>query len=236
MMAQFPNAKLAVHPRGARHMIDPTKLMEGTVAVYGEAAARRLYGEIIPVARERLEEMPHGAVIRLGRRELSFLHTPGHARHHLCIVDSATQHIFAGDTFGLSYREFDDGARQYVFPTSSPVQFDPQELHRSIDLLTSLAPRAVYVTHFGQLRDIPRLASDLHRLLDRIAEIAMRFRAAGPARNQLIRQAVADLALEEARCQNWPVDGARVLEVLGADISLNASGLESWLDAPARSG
>ena len=233
MMAQFPNATLAVHPRGARHIIDPTRLMEGTVAVYGEAAARRLYGDVLPVTKDRVREMAHEAAISLAGRELRFLHTPGHARHHLSIVDAQSRHIFAGDTFGLSYREFDAGARQFVFPTSSPVQFDPAELHRSIDLLTQLAPPAIYVTHFGQVRDIPRLASDLHRLIDALAAIALRFCDAGSERNALIRDAVEALALEEARLQDWPVERARVLEVLGADIALNASGLECWLDARA---
>ena len=234
MMAQFPNAKLAVHPRGARHMIDPSRLMQGTVEVYGEARARRLYGEIVPVDAKRVQEVSQGATLRLGTRELFFLETPGHARHHVCIVDSKTGHLFAGDTLGLSYRELDDGPRQYVFPSSSPVQFDPGEFHRSLELMMSYRPEAVYVTHFGQVRDIGRLSADLHRLIDALAAIGLRYRDAGGERRSLIRHAVEELVLEEARLQNWRLDRDRILEVLGADIELNAMGLESWLEASSR--
>jgi glyoxylase-like metal-dependent hydrolase (beta-lactamase superfamily II) len=231
MMARFPEARLAVHPRGARHMVDPSRLVAGTIAVYGGAAAERLYGRVLPIGRERIHEMPNGASIRLGGRELLFLDTPGHARHHACIVDSKSGHIFAGDSFGLSYRELDDGSRQYVFPSSAPVQFDPGEFHRSLELLAGYSPEAIYVTHFGQVRDIPRLAADMHRLVDALAAIASQYRDAGPARRSLLEQALADLVLEEARRQNWKLAREELLELLGPDIELNAMGLESWLDA-----
>src|SRR5258706_251017 len=70
LMARFPNARLTVHPRGARHIIDPSRLMAATVAIYGEAETRRLYGEILPVPRERVLETPEGATLRLAGREL----------------------------------------------------------------------------------------------------------------------------------------------------------------------
>src|SRR3990172_5600407 len=88
LMSRFPNARLTVHPRGARHIADPRRLIDGTIAVYGQEAAKRLYGDIVPVAPERIIETPHGASVSLNGRELRFLDTPGHARHHVCIVDS----------------------------------------------------------------------------------------------------------------------------------------------------
>jgi len=234
MMAHFPQAKLAVHPRGARHMIDPSRLVEGTVAVYGEQAAERLYGRILPVSAERVQAMPHGSSIDLAGRKLEFLDTPGHARHHLCIVDSRTGHIFAGDSFGLSYRELDDGPRQYVFPSCAPVQFDPGAFHRSLDLITSLKPGAVYVTHYSQVRDIPRLAADMHRLVDAFAAIGERYQDAGEARQSLLEQAMTELVLEEARRQSWKLTRPELLALLGPDIELNAMGLGSWIDARSR--
>jgi glyoxylase-like metal-dependent hydrolase (beta-lactamase superfamily II) len=235
MMARFPHARLAVHPRGVRHMVDPTRLMQGTMAVYGEATARRLYGELLPIGRERIHEMAHGAMLRLGGRELTFLDTPGHARHHLCVVDSRSGHIFAGDSFGLSYRELDDGPRQHVFPSCAPVQFDPGAFHKTLDSLMSYKPGAIYVTHFGQLRDVPRLAADMHRLVDSLAAIGLKHRDAGRDRCKHLEKALAELVLQEARKQNWPLAADKVLELLRADIGLNAIGLEAWLDAGARS-
>lgn len=231
LMRRLPNAKLAVHPRGARHMADPAELIEGTVAVYGAAEAARRYGEILPVPKERIIETPHDARISLNGRELRFLETPGHARHHVCIYDSGSGHVFAGDTFGLSYRELDRGERQFVFPTTSPVQFDPPSLRRSIDLLLDLGPQAVYVTHFGQVRDVPRLASDLKRLIDAHEQLARRERDAGPERHARLRDGVARLVREEARHAAWRLGAREALDLFAGDIELNAQGLGAWLDS-----
>ena len=125
LMSHLPNAMLTVHPYGARHMIDPAKLIASSLAVYGAQAMENLYGHIMPVPRERVMETPHGSSIRLNGRDIAFYDTPGHARHHVCALDAKSGHVFAGDTFGLSYRELDCDGRQFIMPTSSPTQFDP---------------------------------------------------------------------------------------------------------------
>jgi hydroxyacylglutathione hydrolase len=231
MMQAFPNAGLAVHPRGARHMADPARLIEGTIAVYGESATKKLYGDILPIDAKRIVEMPQDATASLAGRVFRFLDTPGHARHHMCIVDTRTGHFFTGDTFGLSYRELDDGERQYIFPSTTPVQFDPQALHRSLELITSHRPEAVYVTHYGQLRDVPRLAGDMHRLVDAHAELALKLKEAGSERFELLHQGVKRIVLEEAGRQRWKLSEKEVMNVLGADVELNAQGLEAWLQS-----
>jgi glyoxylase-like metal-dependent hydrolase (beta-lactamase superfamily II) len=231
MMQAFANAKLAVHPRGARHMADPARLVEGTMAVYGEQATRRLYGDILPIDKERIVEMPQGARAQLAGREFVFLDTPGHARHHLCILDSKTGHVFTGDTFGLSYRELDDGDRQFIFPSTTPVQFDPAALHDSIDLIMSYRPEAIYVTHYGQLRDLARLAHDMHRLVDAHAGLALKHRHAAPRRHAVLKEGVEQILLDERKRYGWKLTEEAVLQVLGADVELNVQGLEAWLDA-----
>ncbi len=231
LMTRCPNAKLTVHPRGARPLADPRKLMEGTVAVYGQALAKRLYGELVPVPKDRIIETPHGARISLGGRELRFLETPGHARHCVCIQDSRSGHIFAGDTFGLSYRELDSGERQFVFPTTSPVQFDPEALYRSIDALLDLRPPAIYITHYCQVRDVARLGSDLKRLIEAHVQLARRERNAGPSRHERLRQGMARLVPEDASRSSWLLRGKEALKVFAGDIELNAQGLGAWLDS-----
>jgi len=230
LMALLPRAKLVVHPRGARHMADPAKLLAGTMAVYGAHATRQMYGEILPVPAARIVEAQHGQTISLNGRELLLLDTPGHARHHICIRDSRTGHIFAGDTFGLSYRELDRDGRAFIFPTTTPVQFDPPALHHSIDLLMEFAPQAIYLTHYSRVGDIPRLAADLHRLVDAHAELALRLRDAGETRQERLRQGVAQIVQEEATLQGWAVQGEALLQLMRMDIELNAQGLGSWLD------
>lgn len=235
LMKQLPNARLTVHPRGARHMINPAKLIEGTVAVYGEEAARRLYGDIVPVPQERILETPHAAAIGLAGRELAFYDTPGHARHQVCVRDSVSGHLFAGDTFGLSYRELDIDGRQFVFPTTSPVQWDPEAHHRSVELMLGLAPAAVYVAHYGQVRNVPRLGADLHRLIDAHRSLALKERHAGPERYRRLKAGVTQLVLGEAGRYGWRAPREKILEVFGMDIDLNALGLAAWLDSnPAR--
>jgi len=230
LMARCPNARLTVHPRGARHMIDPTRLLAATVAIYGEPQTRRIYGEVLPVAAGRVIETPEGATLRWQGREFLFLDTPGHALHHVAVRDSASGHFFAGDTFGFSYRETDVGPRQSAFPTTSPSQFDPQALHRSIDRLMSFRPEAVYVTHFGQVRDLARLAADLHRLIDAHARLGERSREAGAERHERLKEGVAAIVLAERERQGWRLSEDETLRVFALDIELNAQGLAAWLD------
>jgi len=233
LMQRLPNARLTVHRRGVRHMADPSRLIAGTVAVYGEAATRRMYGDILPVSADRIIDSTRESSIRLNGRELVFLDTPGHARHHTCILDGKSGHIFSGDTFGLSYRELDRDDRQFVFPTTTPVQFDPDALHRSVDLLMSYRPRAIYVTHFGRIGDLPRLAADLHRLIDAHAALGLRERDAGPERGERLRQGVEAILFEESARQGWRLERERLREVFATDIELNAQGISAWLDASA---
>lgn len=230
MMRAFPNARLVVHPRGARHMADPTRLVAGAMAVYGQALARKLYGEVLPIDAGRIIEATHELTVKLAGRELLCLDTPGHARHHICIIDRQSGHIFTGDTFGLSYRELDVDGRQFVFPTTTPVQFDPVALHASLDHLMTYQPEAVYLTHYSQLTDVATKAAELHRLIDIHLGIARREKDSGPERHARIRAGLAHLLLDEIKsfgCQSPPVE---VLEVFAPDLDLNAQGLGVWLD------
>jgi hydroxyacylglutathione hydrolase len=212
-------------------MIDPAKLTVATHAVYGEAKARAMYGDIVPIPKERVIETPDGTTIRLAGREFLFLDTPGHASHHVCIHDALTGHFFTGDTFGFLWRELDgaDG-RRHVFPTLTPSQLDPQALHASIDRIMSYAPGAVYGTHFGHADDTPRLAADLHRLIDAQVEVALRAKATGEKRKAIIMDGIAGIVATEAADQRWGLQGQAALDFFAMDIELNAQGLEVWLD------
>jgi hydroxyacylglutathione hydrolase len=222
-------------------MIDPSKLVAGTVAVYGADVARQMYGEIVPIPAERVVEAPDGFAIELAGRRLEALDTPGHAKHHLCLVDRQAGIVFAGDTFGLSYRELDQGDRQFVVPSTTPVQFDPPALHASIDRIAALQPRAVALTHFGPVGDVPRLAADLHRQIDAMVAMARACAArignlpgeVSGAKSQVLRDALREgmreLVFAEARRQGWTRDEAELQRVFTLDIPLNADGLAAWL-------
>ena len=230
LLSNLPNALLTVHPRGARHMIDPAKLIASTLGVYGADALERVYGRIVPVPRQRVIETPHGASIKLNGREIVFYDTPGHARHHVCALDTRSGHVFAGDTFGLSYRELDCDGRQFIFPTSSPTQFDPDAAHRSLELIAALQPAAIYVTHYSQVREIVRLADDMHRLIAAHEALARAASGQGAVRHAQLKAGVTEIVLAEARRYEWRLARDAVLEIFAGDIELNAQGLAIWLD------
>lgn len=231
LMQQAPNAKLVVHPRGRRHMIDPTKLFASTAGVYGIEAARRMYGDIVPVPAERVIATHDGMSVALAGRQFTFYDTPGHARHHNCIRDGASGHLFTGDMFGLSYRELDREGRHFIFPATTPTQFDPHAFHASIARMTALQPKALYLTHYGKVGDVPRIAADLLRLVDDHAALGRRCARIvdRSARLAALEDGVRDIALAEAARQPWGLSEAGVLDVLKMDIKLNAGGLESWI-------
>lgn len=234
LMARLPNARLVVHPRGARHMIDPSKLWAGALAVYGEEEMQRSYGALRPVPAERVVEAPDGHVVDLAGRALRCLDTPGHARHHNAIYDERSGCVFTGDTFGLSYRELDSARGPFGIPTTTPVQFDPVALHASIDRLLALRPEAMYLTHYGLVGDVVRLAGDLHQTIDAMVAIA-HAHAAAPDRHAALVDALGALYVERAAAHGSSLDAGEVLEVLGMDIELNAQGMEFWLDQAAKS-
>ena len=132
LMQACTGATLLVHPRGQRHMVDPSALWAGATAVYGPEEMARDYGQVLPIAIERTQVTQDGQRLMLAGRELLFADTPGHARHHHCIWDAATRGWFTGDTFGLSYPEFETGNGPWMLPTSTPVQFEPEVLKLSL--------------------------------------------------------------------------------------------------------
>lgn len=232
LLRSLPNATVVIHPRGARHMIDPRKLIEGSVGVYGEDKFRELYGEIAPIPAERVLVAEEGTRLRLAGREFEFIHTPGHALHHYCIVDRAADAIFSGDNFGISYRDLDTERGAFIYPTTTPVQFDPEAMHASLDRIMSYRPRAIYLTHYSRVTELGRLAADLHTCVDGFVAIAKRHSAAAD-RGVRIRQDMFEFLSERLDAHGFPRDAALRREIVGFDVELNTQGLEVWLDRSA---
>jgi glyoxylase-like metal-dependent hydrolase (beta-lactamase superfamily II) len=229
LMRQLPNARCATHPRGARHLVDPAKLIAGSIAVYGETRYRELYGDIVPVAEDRMFVPADGERISVGRRNLELIHTPGHALHHYCVVDLDTRRIFPGDNFGISYRDFDVDGRELIFPTTTPVHFDPVAMRSSIDRLMAYRPVAMYLTHYSQVLQLDRLADDLKRRVDELAQLA-RSLASEPDRASRLRSEMFALMSAWLDAHGYPGDVAERHRLIDDDVELNAQGLEVWLD------
>lgn len=234
LMQALPNAAAVLHPRGARHMIDPAKLIRGSIAVYGEKLFREMYGELVPIPAARVREVGDGDTIDLAGRPFRCLHTEGHARHHYCLHDPKADAVFTGDSFGVSYRELDTAAGEFIFPTTTPVHFDPDEAHRAVDRIMDCEPRALYLTHYSRVTDLPRLAGDMHRGIDDFVGIA-RSRAEAAGRTASIENAMFDYLRGRARAHGVKASDERLHALLDMDVTLNTQGLEHWLEHGAPS-
>jgi glyoxylase-like metal-dependent hydrolase (beta-lactamase superfamily II) len=229
LMQRLPNARLVAHPRAAPHMIDPARLIAGAMAVYGEAEFTRHYGELLPVPAGRVVVADDGHVVDLAGRPLRCIDSPGHARHHLCVWDARSRSWFTGDTFGLSYRELDSDRGPFILPTSSPVQFEPEAMQASIARMLAESPQAMYLTHYGRVADVARLAAELHEQIDAMVSLAQACDGRADRHRALVA-ALSGYYLERAQAHGCALDDAAVLRLLEMDIELNAQGLEVWLE------
>lgn len=226
----LPEARLVIHPRGARHMIQPEKLIAGATAVYGEQEMDRMFGQVIPVSPDRVIEASDGTVLDFNGRNLLFLDTPGHAAHHFCVLDEKGQGIFTGDTFGLSYRWFDTPRGAFILLTTTPVQFDPPALHASIDRLLHQELPHMYLTHYSRVSDVVRLGDDLHTSIEAYVGLALGHAEVGENRHRALLAAMQEHEILRLRAHGYTGSKEQILDYLGPDIELNVQGLEVWLD------
>lgn len=233
LMQALPHARMAVHPLGAPHMIDPGALQASSTAIYGEAEMARTYGKLVPVEASRIERVGDGGSIELGRRRLEFIDTPGHARHHFCVWDERSRCWFTGDTFGQSYAEIGHGERRFIVPSTTPVQFEPEALKRSITRLLERDPAGMCLTHFGRVGDAPRLGRELIEQVDEMAALGRQCRERAD-RLKALQDGLTNICERRLRQLGFADDIESHLTLLALDIRLNAQGLVSWLEREAR--
>ena len=228
LMQQLPNARCVVHPRGAPHMINPEKLIKGTEGVYGVERTREMYGDIVPIEADRVVVPDDEQWLDFNGRYMQALFTEGHARHHYCLNDPASQGVFTGDSFGISYRELDTAAGEFIFPTSTPASFDPVEAHRAIDRIMSCEPEQLYLTHYSRVRNLPRLANAMHAGIDAYEKMALDCSDADD-RLAALEVAMYDYLSTGLIEHGFKGGDAAMRAVLEIDVTLNAAGLVAWL-------
>lgn len=224
MMAALPEAQLLVHPRGARHLIDPTRLVASSIDVYGEAQFKKLYGEIQPVPAARVESIEDGETRLLGSRALEFRHTRGHANHHFCIWDSTSQGWFSGDMYGICYPWLRYEQGDFLMPATTPTQFDPTAYRESIELLLSYKPKYFYLTHASRISFTDKAALLLQQQLEAYSDIATRH----GDEEHLIKEELVELTLSLLAGYDKETSPEVLLKGVNQDISLNAQGLAFW--------
>jgi glyoxylase-like metal-dependent hydrolase (beta-lactamase superfamily II) len=229
LMQNLPNAQCVVHPRGAPHMVNPERLIAGVIGVYGEDKTYEMYGEIVPIDEARVVVAEDEAWFDLNGRKMQALHTEGHARHHYVLNDPASRGVFTGDSFGISYRELDTANGEFIYPTTTPASFDPDEAHKAIDRIMSCEPQQLYLTHYSRVRDLDRLAADMHKGIDAFVALALDHKDA-PDRGAKIQMAMEDYLSTRLIEHGFKGDRDAMWSVLEPDLVLNSQGLVSWLE------
>ncbi len=235
LMQALPNARCVIHPRGVRHMVDPAKLIAGTEAVYGVERTRRLYGTIQPIDESRVVVPEDEQWLELNGRDMQVLFTEGHARHHYCLRDPVSSGVFTGDSFGISYRELDTVAGEFIFPATTPASFDPVEAHKSVDRIMGCNPERLYLTHYSRVTDLDRLAADMHAGIDAYVEIALEQKNNDDPLPE-IQSSMYDYLSTRLVAHGYKGDDSAMQSVLDLDVMLNAQGLVSWLKRQQKQG
>lgn len=232
LLQECPNAQVIVHEKGRRHLADPSRLIKGARAVYGETFDE-LFDPIVPIPEEKLLTKADGDTLSIGaNRTLTFYDTPGHAKHHLGIYDSLSDGLFIGDTAGIRYHQTEDVGLTFYLPTTSPNQFDPEAMQQSIDRFRDLNPSRLFFGHFGESKEIDQTFDQVSKWIPIFVSEA----------KDALEQGEGMVGIQ-ARLQNrvsaylskrGVPDDHSVYEILKLDFEVCAMGLADYLQRKSR--
>ena len=231
LMKACPRATLLTHPRAARHLIDPAKLIAGAQRVYGEKVFSELYGKIEPIPADRVRSMEDGSEVDFGGGRLRFLHTRGHANHHTVVQDVQGGGIFTGDAFGLGYPALQSKGL-FVFPSTSPTDFDGPAARESVSRIVSSGATHAWLTHFGKVANLQAAGAQLIEELERSEDVLARAVKSSLADSELDSWCESELVpAMRARMDRHGLshdalfEGHRLWKFVEFDLKLNGAGL-----------
>ncbi|WP_087974432.1 MBL fold metallo-hydrolase [Oceanobacillus rekensis] len=171
LIRECPNAKIVVHPRGERHLIDPKKLASGARAIYGDSFSE-LFDPITSVPADRLLVKGEGDVLEIGPEcTLEFWDTPGHAKHHFSIYDPVSNGMFTGDTVGVRYEQLVPSGVDLFLPSTSPNHFNPNDMEASIQRIQNKKLHRIYYGHFGMTEKTEEALNQVSEWLEVYMEV-----------------------------------------------------------------
>lgn len=224
LLESCPNAVLLAHPKTAKHLIDPSLLIKSATAVYGKENFQKLYGEIKPIPKERVRVMEDGEFLDWKGHSFEFIYTKGHANHHFCIYDKKLNGVFTGDSFGISYPHLENG-KSFIFPTTTPTDFDAKEAIHSIDLILGTGANVCYLTHFGEIQNLKQSAEDLKIGLRHCQNAILELKQV-PKENRLsFMEKQVELMIKNLANRNLVTLTEKDWSLLRLDVNLNAQGL-----------
>lgn len=232
LLQHCPNAEVIVHPRGARHLADPSRLIAGARAVYGEKFDQ-LFDPVVPVPEDRLVIKEDGDTLSIGaNRTLHFWDTPGHAAHHFSMYDPVSNGIFAGDNVGIRFHHTEDVNVTFYIPSTSPNQFDPEAMMRSMQKFRESGAERLYLGHFG-------MTSDVEQAYEQVSDWIPRFVEQGKealAENEGVEGIVKRLSsmMRQYLTERGVPEDHDVYKILEMDLKVCAMGIIDYLQKQQR--
>ncbi|RXT02329.1 MBL fold metallo-hydrolase [Ammoniphilus sp. CFH 90114] len=227
LLQSCPQAKVVVHPKGARHLAQPSRLIEGAKAVYGDQFDT-LFHPIIPVPEDRLITKADGETLEIGPNcKLRFLDTPGHANHHFSIYDPVSNGIFTGDTLGVYYHQLEAAGMSFCLPSTSPNQFDPESMLNSMERIRNLDVDRIFFGHFSVAERTSDIYNQVEKWVPIFVNVAEETLNQGGNESEVYRrlyQVVQDYLLERQIPTDHPV-----YDILKLDLEVGAMGLVHYL-------
>ncbi len=227
LLQDCPNAKVVVHPKGARHLVDPSRLIAGARMVYGEQFDP-LFDPIVPIPEQLIIEKTEGGQLEIGPTcTLEFWDTPGHAKHHFGIYDPLSKGMFAGDTVGIRYQQLIPEGIDLFLPSTSPNQFEPAAMQLAIDRFQAANFDAIFYGHFGMTTEPKKaLRQASEWLVEFVEEAETAFARQESPQELAVR--LQELVREHLRSLGVP-DDHEVYRIIQVDMEVSAMGLLDYL-------
>lgn len=232
MLQHCRNAKVVIHPKGARHLANPSRLIQGAKAVYGDRF-NQLFDPILPIPEDKLITMEHGDELELGEGiSLQFFNTPGHADHHFSIYHPPSRGMFTGDTAGIFYPQIYREGIPFYLPSTSPNQFDPEKMLKSIELYKELGIQRIYFGHFGMSENPEDAFNQVKDWLRIFIEEAEKVSSLDDSSAQQV-EAITENILTKIKHhlhEQGLTDNHPIYELLHLDVNVSAMGLVHYLN------
>ncbi|KAF0820160.1 MBL-fold metallo-hydrolase superfamily [Bacillus sp. ZZV12-4809] len=231
LLTHCPNAKVIVHPKGARHLADPSRLITGAKAVYGDQFDE-LFNPILPVPEDKIITKEHEEELEIGPNcTLKFYDSPGHANHHFSIFHSALNGMYTGDTAGVFYPQLKEHGIELYLPSTSPNQFNPFKMLSSIEMYEKMDLEFIFFGHYGMSSNPKEVYRQIKYWLKIFMNAGETAFSGGGSTDQ---QTQAAQAILEEKVKGYlngkgiPLDHP-VYEILAVDITVCSMGLIDYL-------
>ncbi|MGG0720330.1 MBL fold metallo-hydrolase [Robertmurraya massiliosenegalensis] len=231
LLQQCPDAKVIVHPKGKRHLADPSRLIAGAKAVYGDKF-NRLFDPIIPIPEEKLLAMNNEDILTISEDcSLTFYDTPGHANHHFSIYHPKLNGMFTGDTAGIRYTALLKDQIEFYLPSTTPSNFDPVKMKQSISFYRSKNLDYIFFGHYGMSRNPEEVYRQVSNWLNPFIEVAKEAFEKGKSFDEMIhltKEGIFNIISRHLDEFNIPRDH-EIYDILTLDIEVCSMGLIDYV-------